>query len=228
MKNEIIILSLGGSLIFPDEIDVDFLKKFKELILRHIKKGKRFVIITGGGKICRRYQNAAYEISKISNLEKDWLGIHVTRMNARFVRSVFHEIAKPEIIKDPTKKIAFKGSVLIGAGWKPGCSTDYDAVLLAKNLKIKKLVNMSNIEHVCDKDPNKFKDAKPINNITWEDFRKLLPTKWDPGANVPFDPVAAKEADKLGMEIVIMNGKNLENLEKYLDGKDFVGTKIHP
>ncbi len=228
MKNEIVIISLGGSLIFPDEIDVEFLKKFKALILKYVKKGKRFVIITGGGKICRRYQNAAYEISKIPDVEKDWVGLHVTRMNARFMRAVFYKESDPHIVKNPTEKIKFKGKILLGAGWRPGCSSDYDAILLARNLKIKKMVNMSNIDFVCDKDPNKFKDAKPINNITWKDFRKLLPEKWNPGANVPFDPVAAKEADKLGMEIAILNGKNLENLEKYLDGADFKGTKIHP
>ena len=48
-----IIISLGGSLIVPEEIDIAFLEGFKEIILREVQAGKRFVIITGGGKICR-------------------------------------------------------------------------------------------------------------------------------------------------------------------------------
>jgi len=30
----------------------------------------------------------------------------------------------------------------------------------------------------------------------------------------------------LGQEVVILNGKNMENLRAYLDGKDFIGTEI--
>ena len=46
MENETIIISLGGSLIVPDNIDIDFLKDFKKLILSQVEKGKKFVIIT--------------------------------------------------------------------------------------------------------------------------------------------------------------------------------------
>ena len=40
MEKEIIIISLGGSLIVPDNIDIDFLKDFKKLVLSHVEKGK--------------------------------------------------------------------------------------------------------------------------------------------------------------------------------------------
>jgi hypothetical protein len=63
------------------------------------------------------------------------------------------------------------------------------------------------------KDPKKFPDAKIIKESSWADFRKILPTEWDPGLNAPFDPIAAKKAEELGLEVVIMNGKNIENLK---------------
>jgi uridylate kinase len=91
----------------------------------------------------------------------------------------------------------------------------------------KKVINLSNIDYAYDKDPNKFPDAEIIKESTWGDFRKLLPTEWDPGLNAPFDPIAAERAEELGLEVVIMNGKNIENLKKYLDGGEFVGTVIH-
>ena len=96
---------------------------------------------------------------------------------------------------------------------------------MAENFKVKKLVNLTNVDYVYNKDP-KFKDAKPIKEISWKEFRKLLPDKWDPGLNAPFDPVAAKEAEQHGMEVIIMNGKKLKNFENYLNGKEYIGTKI--
>ncbi len=226
MQKDMIIVSLGGSLIVPEEIDVEFLKKFRELVLKHVKQGKKFIIITGGGKTARRYQKAASEVRPLDEEDLDWLGIHSTRLNAHLVRTIFRDVAHPVVVKNLTKKEAFKESVLVAAGWKPGCSTDYDAVLLAKNYNAKKLVNLTNIEYVYDKDPKKFPDAKKIEKISWADFRKIVGDEWDPGLNMPFDPVASKEAQKLGLEVAIMKGGDLKNFEDYIEGKSFKGTTI--
>jgi uridylate kinase len=226
-KNEkLVIVSLGGSLIVPEEIDVSWLKEFKKLIEAKMEEGFRFILIAGGGKTARKYQNAAKEIIDIENEDVDWLGIHATHLNAHLIRTIFRKYAHPEIVFDPNAKVDFKERILVAAGFKPGCSTDYDAVLLANNFSVKKLVNLSNIDYVCDKDPNKHKDAKTIKEIKWGDFRKIVGDKWDPGLNAPFDPIASKEASERGLEVAIMNGKNLENFEKYLNGKEFIGTVI--
>lgn len=225
-KKEIIIISVGGSLIVPEKIDTKFLKKFRELVLKLIKNNKKIIIIAGGGKTARNYMFAAGEIVNTKNDDKDWLGIHATRLNAHLLRTVFFKEAHANVIKNPNSKINFKENILIAAGWKPGCSTDYDAVLLAKNIGAKKIINLSNIDFVYSKDPKKFKDAKKIKEISWKEFIKLLPKKWSPGLSSPFDPLAAKEAQKLKMEVVIMNGKKLENLEKYLENNNFNGTVI--
>ncbi len=225
MKNPTII-SLGGSLIVPDEIDVPFVSAFKQLIEKEVASDKSFILITGGGKICRRYQKAGTEISGLSNEELDWLGIHVTRLNAEFMRIVFGSAAHPNIIIDPTTGGSIKESLAIGAGWKPGWSTDFVAVLMAKTLGAKRIVNLSNIDYAYDKDPNKYPDAKKIEKISWKEFREIIPAEWSPGVNTPFDPIAAREAEELGIEVAIMNGKNLANLESYLNGRVFQGTVI--
>ena len=116
--------------------------------------------------------------------------------------------------------------IMLGAGWKPGNSSDLAAVHIAKNIKAKRLINLSNIDYVYNKDPKKYKDAKSIKEISWIDFRNLLPKDWGPGSNVPFDPIAAKEAEELHLEVVILNGKNIVNLEKCLNSEEFIGTKI--
>jgi uridylate kinase len=226
MSNEIIIISVGGSLICPDNIDIAFLKKLKEIIIGQIKKGKRFVLITGGGKTARNYQFAAREVGLLDNEDLDWLGIHATRINAHLVRTIFKEYAHPQIIMHPAEKIDFKEKILVAAGWKPGFSTDYDAVLLAKQFKVKKIINLSNIFYVYDKDPAKYGDAKPYKTLSWKDYRKMFGEKWNPGLSSPFDPVASKEAEKLKMKVYIINGADMDNLYNLLEGKNFVGTII--
>jgi uridylate kinase len=223
--NEIIVISVGGSLICPDRIDVEFLKRFKDIIEKHLRK-KRFILIAGGGRTARYYQEAARSVGSLNKEDLDWLGIHATRINAQLLRTVFQKHAKPKIIKNPTEPVDFNEKVLVAAGWKPGCSTDYDAVLLAKQFRVKKIINLSNIDYVYDKDPSKFPDAKPFKEIRWEDFRKMFGNKWNPGLNTPFDPVASKEAEENQMTVYIINGANLENLDSVLEGKEFVGTTI--
>src|SRR3989338_5126425 len=162
---ERIVVSVGGSLIVPDQIDTDFLKRFKTLILEKVQQGLSFAIIAGGGKTARRYQDAAGAVTSLSQADLDWVGIHATRLNAQLLRNIFVDSAHPHVIKNPTIDISADESVIIAAGWKPGCSTDYDAVLVAKNLGATRLVNLSNIDYVYDSDPHKNPSAKPIERI---------------------------------------------------------------
>ena len=223
---EHVIVSVGGSLIVPDQIDTDFLARFKALILEKVQQGFSFTIIAGGGKICRRYQEAANSITPLSGQDLDWLGIHVTRLNGQLLRNIFSGYAHPQVIKNPTLPIEADEPIIIAAGWQPGCSTDYDAVLIAKTLGAKRLVNLSNIDYVYTADPRQNPAAEKIEKISWPEFRKLIPAEWDPGLSSPFDPIAAKEAEALGLEVAIMNGTRLEEFGNYLDGQPFIGTII--
>lgn len=219
-------MSVGGSLIVPDGIDTDFLARFKELILEKVRRGFSFSIIAGGGKTSRRYQEAAESVTPLSRQDLDWIGIHATRLNAQLLRNIFVGYAHTQVIKNPTIDVDAEEPIIVAAGWQPGCSTDYAAVLMAKNLSTTHLVNLSNIDYVYTSDPKKDKDAKKIEKISWADFRKLIPNEWDPGLSSPFDPVAAREAETIGLEVAIINGAKLEEFSHYLDGKPFVGTTI--
>ncbi len=226
-KNQkLTVISLGGSLIVPEEIDVKFVLNFKKLILSEIKKGKRFIIITGGGKICRKYQAALKEISGPSNTDLDWMGIYTTHTNANFIRLMFGKLSHPNIVTNPTDAKEFKEKILVAGGWKPGFSTDNDAVILAKKFGAKTVVNLSNIDFLYDKDPKKHKDAKKITQISWDGLLKITGAKWVPGKNVPFDPIAAQFAKKHNLEVVITNGKDLKNLINILNKSAFTGTQI--
>jgi uridylate kinase len=226
MKEEIIIISLGGSMIIPDAIDIDFLKEFKSLILKHVKDGRKFVIICGGGKLARRYQAAAKELSTPSDIDLDWIGIASLRLNAELMRVVFGENAHHEVIDDLSSNFTFEKPIVIGSADKPERSSDWDAVEAAKSVGAKKIINLSNIDHVYDSDPKKNPNAKKLESISWIDYRNIIPKEWTSGLNSPFDPVASELAQKESMEVVIMNGKPIDNLVKYLNGEKFQGTVI--
>ena len=224
MSKENIVISLGGSLVAPNEIDIALLKAFRQTIKKYLNQ-YRFFIFVGGGKISRTYQKAMLEFGADAK-ERDIIGIDVSRLNARVVKELFGELAFSEVVTNPTKRIITRKDIVVAGGWKPGWSTDYCAVTLAKNLGVKKIVNLTNVDYVYDKNPIKFKNAKAYKEIGWKDFRKIVGNKWTPGLSVPFDPRASRDAEVLQITVAMINGKKLERLEHFLQNKDFIGTII--
>jgi uridylate kinase len=227
MPNKTIIISLGGSLIVPEKgIDHAYLKKFRSLIIERIKKGDKFFIIAGGGDTARQYINSANKVKRTTDHDRDWLGIHSTRLNAHLIRTVFSDVAHLNIIKNPTIHMEAKEKLIIAGGWKPGWSTDYVATIIAQEYEVDTIINLSNIDFAYDKDPKKYKNAKKLKSTSWKDFRKIVGNKWKPGLNMPFDPIASKKGEQLGLKVFIMNGKKIANFKNYLEGKKFNGTII--
>jgi uridylate kinase len=221
------VCSLGGSLIVPNEIDTHFLQSFRQFILKQISSGHRFILVCGGGRTARKYQVAAHTVVSLDSEEKDWLGIHATRLNAHLLRTLFKDVANPIVLKDYEKdNPKFTQSILVGAGWKPGWSTDYCAALLAEKYGAQTILNLSNISHVYDKDPRKFSDAKRYDTISWSEFRHIVGDTWEAGMSAPFDPIASKLCQKHNFKVIIANGTDLDNLERILSGKEFIGTII--
>jgi uridylate kinase len=224
------VLSLGGSLVVPDGgIDTDFLIAFNKFIRTQIsEKNRRFFLVVGGGTTTRHYQKAAQAVkgTEIDNDDLDWLGIHATRLNAHMIRVIFRDIAHSHVIKHYEIIRKVDEMVVVAAGWKPGWSTDYCAITLCQDYGIKSAINMTNVDQVYDKDPNKYPDAKPMIKMAWQQYCDMAGDKWIPGMNLPFDPIASKLAMDLGVTVRILNGRNLDNLALALDGKTFKGTTI--
>jgi len=226
-KKETVILSVGGSIVVPNGgINTAFLRRFNQFIRQKVTAGWRFFIVIGGGATARHYQSAVQDVGVLTPEDVDWLGIHATRLNAQLVRAIFRDIAHIRVIKNPTDIDVAAESVIVAAGWKPGRSTDYIAATLAKVYKAKTLINMSDVPMVYEEDPKINPSAKPFKNLNWPKFRQIIGDKWDPGLNVPFDPVAAKLASRIGLKVVILKGDDFGNLENFFAGKKFVGTVI--
>ena len=227
---EKIVISVGGSLIVPNGgIDTQFLKNLNKFVRDELAKNKnrQFFLVIGGGGTARQYRDAGKTVvSDITDEDLDWLGIHATRLNAHLVRTIFHDIAHPLIIEhyDIIRKVI--EPVVVASGWKPGWSTDFDAVMLCDDYGARTIINLSNIDKVFDDDPRTNPNAKPIDKMTWYDFRKLVGDEWKPGMNTPFDPIAAKKAQELNVKVAVLNGNNFENLRNFIDGKEFIGTTI--
>lgn len=225
-----IVMSVGGSLIVPNGgINIEFLSRLNSFIRNQLAKfpNRQFFLVTGGGSTARHYIDAGKAIiGELTNNDLDWLGIHATRFNAHLVRTIFHDIAHPVILEHYESIRKVEEPVVVGAGWKPGWSTDYCAVMVCDDYGARTIVNMSNIDKVFDKDPKQFPEAKPIDHISWAEFRTMVGDTWTPGLNMPFDPIASKKAEELGVKVVVLNGNNFDNLEEYFAGRDFVGTII--
>ncbi len=226
------VISLGGSIIVPDKIDSSFLIEFYDTIINYLEEdsSRKIILVCGGGGIARSYQKVYRDIKqKTMSLEaQDWIGINATRLNGELLRHIFSDYCSSKVITDPTNSFVFPGRVLVAAGWKPGFSTDYDAVLLAEKFSGNTVINLSNIKKVYTDDPKEYPDAKPLDTVTWDDFKKIVGDEWVPGKHAPFDPIASKYAANINMKVIVASGRDLPNLNDILRDKEFTGTTIGP
>ncbi|WP_407428847.1 UMP kinase [Treponema sp.] len=226
------VLSVGGSIVAPEYPDTDFVSRFVSMVKDFLSKNQndRLILVIGGGGPARIYQKAFRQVTGTAENAgtdaADWIGIMATRLNAQFVKASFGELCKEDVVTDPTAAKEFTGRILVAAGWKPGFSTDNDAVLLAEKFAADTVVNLSNIEKVYTDDPRKNPDAKPLDEISWSDFRKMVGDEWIPGKNCPFDPIASKKAQELNLKVICAGGKNIDNTRAILENKAYTGTTI--
>ncbi len=226
---KIIVISLGGSLIFRNGgIDTEFLEQFRSLILRYVRKEYRFVIITGGGTIARQYQDALRRAGVVSPFQHDWIAIQVTRVNAHLLRILFGGSAHDLVITKPAEARAalFDGKkILLAGGEKPGQTTDCVAVKCAIGVGASMVLNLSNVDYVYNRDPKKYRGAKKLHTLSWTEFQKLFPRRHTPGSNAPFDPIATALAKKHKLSVAFL-GADLFNVENFFEQKKFRGTVV--
>ena len=220
------VISLGGSLIVPDDINYEYLLDFKKFITKYSKEEK-IIIVCGGGSTARKYINAL-EKNNADIKIRGYIGIRVTRLNAWFLINFFKEGCNkniPKSIKE-VKNLVKKDNIVIlgGLRYHPEETSDGAAASLAKNYKTD-FINMTNIKGLYDKNP-KLGNAKFIPKISFSDFYRMIrKVKYNPGQHFVLDHNAAKIIKKNKIKTYVI-GPNLKNLEKLLKNKKFVGTVI--
>lgn len=220
-------MSLGGSLIVPREIDMKFLKNFRDVINKNTKKYK-FVIVCGGGTVARKYIHSLKEDGK-DFYKQDLLGIAATRLNARFMAYFFGKKTNWSIPLDMegVKNLLSRNDIIFCGGlrYAPNQTSDTTAVKLARYLKTD-FINMTNVKGLYDKNPKTNKNAKFIPRATIERLAKIVfAIKYEPGMHGPVDHSAMKIIQQKRIRTYLL-GKDARQLDNLLNHKKFVGSVI--
>ena len=224
---KVIVLSLGGSLIVPDNVDVSYLKKFREAIRKNSRKYK-FIIVCGGGSVARKYIYALRETG-INETLQSMAGISATRTNARFMSYFFNQNSWkgiPQKMEEIHKYLKSQDIVFCGAlEYKPNQTSDSTSAQIARHFKTD-FINLTNVSGLYDKNPKEHKDAKFIQDISWKEFNKLAnKMKYKPGQHFVLDQTASKIIMNNKIKTYII-GQDIKQLDNLLNGKKFKGTKI--
>lgn len=222
------VIDLSGSLIERESCATPYLTDFRSAVIGALdaSAGDKAIVVTGGGSLARDYQTAYRRlVTAPSDDAQDWIGIAATRLHGELLRHAFAPDCCAAVITDPTSVPDFPGRVMIAAGWKPGFSTDYDAVLLAQRFAANTVIKMSDVAMVYSGDPRKDLEARPLARVTWRELAQMGDGEWHPGSRLPFDPVATRAASRHDMTVVF-TGSDTDNLRAILEGRHYRGTTI--
>lgn len=223
MKSTITI-SLGGSIINPGEIDNQFLSDFSKMIIKLLPEFK-FVIVCGGGKVARQYIKGLPD--GLTEGERDYMGIAATWLNAQLLTYYFKGYCSPILpstVKDLTKQMQTYDIGLSG-GFLPAVKTDEDAAILADLYGSPILINVTNVDGIYDKDPQKHSDAKKYEKLSYKQFYEVVsPLSLGAGSNAPFTLIAAKICQRSNMKIIICP-KEVKKIQDAIKGQN-VGSII--
>lgn len=224
-----IVISLGGSLLYTDKkFDEAFAKQAAECVKRIAEKQKTAVVV-GGGFLAARNAERARKKTK-SEYYADVAAIKATRANAKKMLALLAGDACPSVLKKPEDfPKAFKAkNIAVSGGFLPGLTTDSCSVLVAEATYASKVVNASKIDAVYSADPAKDPDARPLPSMTFQELVDLAAKSdtREARTNFVFDLVAAKLAARAKMPVEFVDGKNLDLLVKVANGEQHGGTYV--
>jgi len=219
-----VVFSFGGS-IFTDKKLLDkYIKYFKQL-----SKKQLVGIVVGGGKLCRGYIK---QIKKKTDNEviQHLMGILATRQNAQKMCDILEDTNPiPALDYEEALEYSAMFPIVVMGGAAPYMTTDSCSVILAELLEAKKVINLTDVDYLYDKDPKKHKNAKKILKMNKKDFLEfvLKNDKRRPGEHFVIDSIAAFILQKTKKtSLYILNGKNLTEVKKAVSGRKFKGTVI--
>lgn len=222
-----IVISIGGSVLVPNEQDADYMKKLATL-LKELSATHKLFVVTGGGRIARYYISFGRALNADESY-LDELGIEVTRLNARLLIKALGDQAypKPAVSIDEAEEAGNTHKIVVMGGTTPGHTTDAVSALLAEKVGAVRLVNATDVDGVYDSDPKKNDNAKKFNEMSYEQLRGVSSEKHDKaGPTVIFDPKGADIINKAKIPLYVCYGRDLEALKNAILGKEFDGTIV--
>ncbi len=220
-----IVIAIGGSILLKEYDSV----KFQEYgaILKDLSEEHELYVVVGGGKPAREY------ISVVRNLgageaQCDDIGIEITRINAKLMLSALGDAAYQRVPHNFQEALEFSssGKIIVMGGTEPAHSTDAVSAILAEYIHADKLINLTSVDGMYTKDPNKFDDAELVSEITATDLLEFLSKKdVKAGTYEFFDTTAVQMIKRSNLQTVITNGFEPENLIKAVNGEN-IGTRV--
>lgn len=225
-RMERVVISLGGSIINPEERDGEFLNQLASL-LRKFAQDHEIYVVCGGGKIARYYINTGRELNA-SEDQLDELGIGATRLNARLLQLALGNVAEgtiPHTIEEAAEQ-GRKGIIVVMGGTTPGHTTDGVSAALAERVGAARIVNATAVDGVYSDDPWKVKDTKKIHHMTFQQLLDMLGDGHGAGRSGVFDPMGADIALRCRIPVLVIAGRDLEEMSQAIRGGPIKGTII--
>lgn len=221
-----LVFSFGGSILAPEKPD-DRLIKALSSFLEILSDEHQIAVVVGGGYQARADIKKAKQ-EGFSEGQCDHVGILATRENAKALAKSLGKLANqdiPETIVDAGG--IFGEKILIMGGTEPGHSTDAVAALIADWVRADLLVNATNVAGIYDHDPKINEDAKLLETIKIGDLANMIVAKsMEAGKYALLDLTAVKIIERSKIRTIVVDGRDLANLEDAIEGNDFKGTTI--
>lgn len=223
-----IVLSLGGSVLVPS-LESNNISRYAA-VLREIAQHCRVFVVIGGGGEARRYIGVARSLG-IDEASSDELGIQVTRINAALLAGAIHDTAYPAVATSyqEAKQFGESGKIVVMGGITPAQTTDAVSAVLAEYVHADVLVNATSVDGIYSADPKTDPSARRYDALTPEELIAIIAgDRLHAGSNAVIDIVAAKVIQRSSISLVVLDGRDPENVKNALLGKTFRGSVVNP
>lgn len=228
------VVALGGSLLRPEEANARtmWMGQLRQLMVHLEGNDRRIGLVVGGGLPARNGIQLASETVQDPH-RLDEVGIAATRLNATILQQVMLDIGcdvasvVPHTV-DHARQLLDQHHIVVMGGTVPGQTTDTVAVKLAAAVHARHCIIATNVSHVHNKDPRRHEDAVAFTDMTLEELGGIVGVgkPLNPGDSAVVDPIAVSVAIDAGLDLAVLDGRDIGRLDKALDGALFEGTLV--
>ncbi|MCE5337206.1 MAG: UMP kinase [Methanomicrobiaceae archaeon] len=221
-----IVISLGGSVLVPS-LESNNISRYVSVLKQIAGKCGIFIVVGGGGE-ARRYIQVARELG-VGEATADELGIMVTRLNARLLVAGLGDTAYPRVAENYTeaREFAETGKIVVMGGITPAQTTDAVSAVLAESIGADLLINATSVNGIYSADPKKDAGAVRHERLTPQELLDIITVgRMDAGANTVLDIVAGKVIERSGIPLLVLDGRDPENLYRAIVEGTYVGTIV--
>ena len=221
-----VVISLGGSILIPS-LEKNKINDYVP-VLEGIAAHHRLFVVVGGGGEARRYITVARKLG-IDEGTSDEIGILVTRLNATLLIAALGDRAYPKVAEShaEAKKFAEAHKIVVMGGITPGQTTDAVAAVLAERVGASVFINVTSVDGIYSSDPKTDKKARRFDQITPRQLLDIVGREGlGAGSNIVLDIVAARVVERSHIPLVVLDGRDPENLSCAISTGKFTGTIV--